>query len=242
MRLDSLTRMAIDVTDATFQTEVVDRSHQAVVLVDLWAPWCGPCRQLGPILEKVCDETNGEVVLVKVNVDENPGIAQAFRVQSIPAVYAVRDGGVVDGFIGAQGEPAVREFVAALRPSEAEQAKEALLDAGDESSLRAVLEAEPDNVAAIEKLAALLIERHETDEALALLARVPETPETRRLAAIARSGEQLGPDLEAKLDALLDQVKGNDEARQEFVDILEMMGPDDPRTATYRRKLTSRLY
>lgn len=234
--------MAIDVTDATFQTDVIDRSRQAAVVVDLWAPWCGPCRQLGPILEKVCDETNGEVVLVKVNVDENPGIAQAFRVQSIPAVYAVRDGGVVDGFIGAQGEPAVREFVAALRPSEAEQAKEALLDAGDESSLRAVLEAEPDNVAAIEKLAALLIERHETDEALALLARVPETPETRRLAAIARSGEQLGPDLEAKLDALLDQVKGNDEARQEFVDILEMMGPDDPRTATYRRKLTSRLY
>ena len=87
--------MAIDVTDATFQTEVIERSAEAPVVVDLWAPWCGPCRTLGPILEKVTDATDGQVVLVKVNVDENPQIATAFRAQSIPAVYALK-GGQID--------------------------------------------------------------------------------------------------------------------------------------------------
>src|SRR3954453_1698187 len=86
--------MAIDVTDATFQTEVIDRSNTAAVVVALWAPWCGPCRTIGPILEKVTDATDGEVVLVKVNVDENPGVSQAFQVKSIPAVYALRNGEV----------------------------------------------------------------------------------------------------------------------------------------------------
>ncbi len=99
---------AIDVTDATFQTEVVDKSKEVPVVVDLWAPWCGPCKTLGPIIEKVIDETDGKVVLVKVNVDENPGLSQAFKVQSIPAVYAVKDGAVVDGFMGSYPEHAVQ--------------------------------------------------------------------------------------------------------------------------------------
>jgi putative thioredoxin len=118
--VDSLNGMPIDVTDATFQTEVLDRSQATPVVVDLWAPWCGPCRQLGPLLEKVVDATDGQVVLAKVNVDESPQISAAFRVQGIPAVYAVAGGKVVDGFIGAQGEPAVSEFVDRLLPSEAE--------------------------------------------------------------------------------------------------------------------------
>src|SRR5215213_8692926 len=116
----SLRRMAIDVTDATFQTEVIERSQDAAVVVDLWAPWCGPCRTLGPIIEKVVDATEGQVVLTKVNIDENPQIAAAFQAQSIPAVYALRDGRVVDGFIGAYPEEAVRQFVDSLRPSDAE--------------------------------------------------------------------------------------------------------------------------
>src|SRR4029453_18701721 len=102
--------MALDVTDATFQTDVLDRSETTPVVVDLWAPWCGPCRQLGPILESVIGETNGKVVLAKVNVDENPQISQAFRVQGIPAVYALSGGKGGDGFIGAQGEPGVGKF------------------------------------------------------------------------------------------------------------------------------------
>ncbi len=103
-----------DVTDATFSTAVVERSHTVPVVVDLWAPWCGPCQTLGPILERVIGETNGLVELAKINVDENPQVSQAFQVQSIPAVYAMRDGQIVDGFMGAQGEPAIVEFVQRL--------------------------------------------------------------------------------------------------------------------------------
>jgi putative thioredoxin len=234
--------MAIDVTDATFETEVIGRSRDVAVVVDLWAPWCGPCVQLGPILEKVTDATDGRVVLVKVNVDENPSISQAFRVQSIPAVFAVKGGKVVDSFIGAQGEAAVLEFVSALLPTEAESVVDTLLAAGDEASLRQVLELEPDNATAIVALAELLVEQGDSDGALALIGRIPETPETKRIGALARSGSLLDSDLESQLDALLDQVKADDDARQKYVDLLEIMGPDDPRTTAYRRKLTSRLF
>ena len=109
---------AIDVTDATFETEVVEPVETVPVVVDLWAPWCGPCSTLGPIIEKVVDATDGQVALVKVNVDENPAISQAFRVQSIPAVYAMRDGQVVDGFVGAYPEHEVQRFVDCLLPTE----------------------------------------------------------------------------------------------------------------------------
>lgn len=234
--------MAIDVTDATFEVDVIERSATAAVVVDLWAPWCGPCVQLGPILEKVIGATAGQVVLTKVNVDENPAISQAFRVQSIPAVFALKDGQVVDSFVGAKAEAAVVEFVSGLLPSEAETRMQGLVDAGDESSLREALELEPDHHDAIVKLADLLVANGRNDDALALLGRIPETPETKRIAAIARSGAQLGPDIAGQLDELLDQVKGDDEARQRYVDLLEIMGPDDPRTAGYRRKLTTQLF
>jgi len=234
--------MAIDVTDATFETDVMARSKDVAVVVDLWAPWCGPCRQLGPILESVIGATAGKVVLTKVNVDENPAISQAFRVQSIPAVYAVKDGRIVDGFVGAQGEAAVRQFVDKLLPTESESALAGLLEAGDEASLWAALDVEPGNEAAIVALATLLVDRGDNDEAIALLERIPETADTRRIAALARNGSNLGPDVTGRLDGLLDRVKDDDDARQEFVDILEMLGADDPRTATYRRKLTSRLF
>ena len=241
---DSLTGMYVDVTDETFQAEVIDRSATVPVVVDLWAPWCGPCRTLGPIIEKVIDDTDGQVVLVKVNVDENPGISRAFQVQSIPLVVALKDGQPVDGFLGAEGEPAVQDFVLRLLPTEQETAIEALIAKGDEVSLREALELEAGNEKAIVALAELLVEKGDTEEALALLARIPETAETRRVAALARLGDDAPAtdDFDEKLTALLDRVKDDDDARQEYVDLLELMGADDPRTASYRKALTARLF
>jgi putative thioredoxin len=239
--------MTIDVTDAGFQTEVLDCSSTTPVVVDLWAPWCGPCRQLGPILEKVIAETDGKVVLAKVNVDDNPQIASAFRVQGIPAVYALSGGKVVDGFIGAQGEPAVREFVDRLLPNADDEKVDQLVAAGDEMSLRAALDLRPDHHDAIVGLAELLARRGDdgdSAEATALLERIPETAETRRVAALVRTGADGGSsdEITAKLDALLDRVKQDDSARQEFIDLLEVLGPTDPRTAAYRKQLSARLF
>jgi putative thioredoxin len=216
-------------------------------VVDLWAPWCGPCHQLSPIIEKVVDETEGKVVLAKVNVDENPQVSAAFRVQGIPAVYAVAGGKVVDGFIGAQGEAAVREFVSRLVPSESEEETQTLVAAGDEDSLRQVLVRQPDHAGAIVALAELLAARRDdgdVEEALALLERIPETAETRRVAALVRTGgdEASTDEITGELDALLDQVKADADARQRYVDLLEVLGSDDPRTADYRKRLTARLF
>ena len=110
----------VDVTDATFEDEVLRRSSEVPVVVDLWAPWCGPCQTLGPMIERVVEATDGAVALVKVNVDENPAISASFQVQSIPAVFALKDGKVVDAFIGALPEAAVAEFVARLTPAPSE--------------------------------------------------------------------------------------------------------------------------
>lgn len=234
--------MAIDVTDATFQTDVIDRSMQTAVVVDLWAPWCGPCTTIGPILEKVTAATDGKVVLVKVNIDENPAITQAFQVQSIPAVYAMRDGQVVDGFVGAYPEHVIEQFVGALVPTEADEELSQLIEAGDEASLRQALTLDPGNEDAIVALGDILVEQGNAEEALALLARIPETDRTRKVAAAARLSTRPADDFDSQLTGLLDTVKTDDEARQQFIDILEMMGPEDPRTSQYRKQLTARLY
>jgi len=232
-----------DVTDATFEEAVIARSAQVPVVVDLWAPWCGPCKTLGPILEKVVAQTDGAVELAKVNVDENPRVSASFQVQSIPAVFGIRDGKVVDGFVGAVPEAQVAEFVGRLAPapSEADQ----LVAAGDEASLRRALELQPDHPGAVTGLARLLLDGGDPAGALDLLSRVPETADTRALAAEARLAGQdvaVGEDVAPLLDGLLGRVRDDEAARQEFLDVLETLGPDDPRTATYRRALASRLF
>jgi putative thioredoxin len=238
--------MSIDVTDATFQTEVVERSMQTPVVIDLWAEWCGPCKTLGPILEKVVGETNGKVALAKVDVDSNPRLSQAFQVQGIPAVFAMDKAQIVSSFVGAQPETNVRQFVEALLPTEEQDAVSQLVAAGDEVSLRQALELEPGHEGAVVALAELLVGRGDppaTEEALALLERIPESNETRRVAALARVGAAgAGDDLARELDELLDRVKEDEDARQRYVDLLEVLGPDDPRTAGYRKQLTSRLF
>jgi putative thioredoxin len=234
--------LMVDVTDATFATAVIERSAQVPVVVDLWAPWCGPCKQLGPLIEKVIAETDGAVELAKVNVDENPQVAQAFQVQGIPAVFAIVEGQVADNFVGAQGEDFLRDFVGKLVPSAEPTPVQKLIGAGDEASLRAAIELEPDNVEAVTALAELLVETGDAEGALQLLARIPETADTRRVAAMARTGDVELDEIETTLDGLLLRVKADDDARQEFVDLLEVLGAADPRTASYRKRLTSALF
>jgi putative thioredoxin len=219
------------------------RSESVPVVVDLWAPWCGPCKTLGPIIEKVVGETEGRVDLVKINIDENPRASATFRVQSIPAVFALRDRQIVDSFIGALPEPAVREFVERLAPSASPADK--LVALGNEDAFRAALDLQPDHPGAIVGLAELLVDQGKTEEALGVLARIPETPETRRVAALARMGgaDAISTDgVESRLDGLLERVRDDEAARQEFIDLLEVLGPEDERTGRYRRALTSRLF
>src|SRR5690349_4159891 len=146
---------------ATFMADVVDASHDAAVVVDFWAPWCGPCKELGPMLEKAVREARGAVRMVKINIDENPELAQQMRIQSIPAVYAFKDGRPVDGFVGALPESQVKQFVQRLSggkggPSPVEEAltmaKEAMQQ-GDHASASAlfsqILQREPANLEAL---------------------------------------------------------------------------------------------
>src|SRR5690349_18752585 len=143
-------------TTQSFMADVIDASHDAAVVVDFWAPWCGPCKQLGPALEKAVRDARGAVRMVKINIDENPELAQQMRIQSIPAVYAFKDGRPVDGFVGAVPESQVKQFVGRLAgargPSPVEEAMEMAKEAvqgGDHGTAAAiysqVLQREPDN-------------------------------------------------------------------------------------------------
>lgn len=234
--------MALDVTDASFQTDVVEQSRKTPVIVDFWAPWCGPCKTLTPILERATDATSGLVVLAKVNVDENPGLSRAFGIQSIPTVVIFKDGQPLDAFMGAQPEHVIQQLVQGLLPDPTELRVMELLEQGTEESLRDAVALAPGNEDAVCKLAEFLVSVGKAEESLTLLARLPETERVRHIAATARLALNPVDNFDDQLVALLEQVKDDETSRQEYLDILEAMGPADPRTAKYRKMLTARLF
>jgi putative thioredoxin len=243
----------IDATEATFERDVLQRSHEVPVVVDFWAEWCGPCRMLGPVIEKAVAKREGQVELVKIDTDANPRISSAFRIQSIPAVKAFKDGKVVSEFIGAQPPQQVDRFLDALLPSEAD----ALVQAGTEDGLRRALELEPGRADAAVALARLLAGRGEREAALAALGNVAGSFAADGLAARLRL--EADPDLaeafaaldrgetQRGLDALIEAIAASDEDRREdlrraVVGVLDDLGVEHPLARESRRKLASALY
>ena len=246
----------MDVTEATFEQDVLERSRETPVVVDFWAPWCGPCRQLAPILEAAVDAAGGEVVLAKVDIDQNPSLAQRYRVSSIPFVIAFVDGAPKANFVGMQSAPSVQSFVRGLVPSRAER----LVEQGDEASLREALELDPTLIPARVGLGTLLYRDGREDEAREVLtpAVVFDAGAAGLVARMDLAGSGV-PDIEAGLDhlagervepaltSLLDAVRVTqdevrDRVRAVMVGVFSELGDTHPTTIRFRKRLAQSLY
>jgi putative thioredoxin len=213
----------VDATDQSFDTDVIERSRTVPVVVDFWAEWCAPCRQLGPLLEQAVEETHGAVDLVKVDVDANPQVALRYRVQGIPAVKAFKDGRMVDEFTGAVPRVAVESFLRGLLPSEADR----LAALGDEASIRRALELQPNHPAA---RAALVRLESGGDPVIAPALQALEEGETERgLELLLSALREADPDARERI-------------RQVMVGVFAELGQDHPLAVAYRRRLASALY
>jgi putative thioredoxin len=252
----------VDVTEATFQFEVLERSLSTPVVIDFWAEWCGPCKQLSPVLERLASEYGGAWVLAKVDVDANPRLAQMFRVQGIPMVYAVVGGQPIDAFTGVVPEAQLRQWLDAIlkaagstaalpQDPRLDDADQALYNGDLEAAERAyqkILAETPGDPAAEAGLAQVgLTRRVEGVDRRAALARAAAAPQDVDAQLQAADLEVYGGDAEAgyrRLTDLIRRVIGEDRerARQHLVSLFAVAGPDDPAVAASRRALASALF
>jgi putative thioredoxin len=245
----------IEVDEATFEVEVLERSRDAPVVVDFWAAWCGPCRTLGPVLERLATEADGAWSLAKVDVDRNPMLAQTFGVRGIPSVKAFKDARPVSEFTGALPEPRVRDWLKTLGPSPADlefdsarQREEAGSLAQAATGYQRALDLEPSHSRARTRLARVeLALRAQGQDEAELRRRLDENPSDVELLALLAAIEATSGRVEAALERLLDAVRTSseadrEEARRHLVGLMNTLPPDDPRLVPTRRALSRALF